>query len=186
VPHWDSVGQPVFVTFRLAGSLPENRVFPPANLASGEAFQAIDKLLDHVRTGPFFLEQSEIAQMVLEAIRDGDNRFRRYELHAYAVMPNHVHLLVTSRVPNAKWLGPLKGFTGSMANRILERTGAFWQDESYDHLVRDGEEFSSVRRYIEDNPVAAGLVARAEDFPWSSAGWGRASALQPPFQAAKF
>jgi REP element-mobilizing transposase RayT len=153
-------------------------------LSSGEAFTAIDKQLDRSESGPVFLKQAEIAQIVVCAIRDGEMRFQRYELHAFVVMPNHVHLLVTSNVPNAKWLGPMKGFTGSMGNRILKRTGPFWQDESYDHLVRDGEEFSRIRWYIENNPVTAGLVARPEDFRWSSAGWGRASALQPPFQAA--
>ncbi|HEV2200476.1 MAG TPA: transposase [Bryobacteraceae bacterium] len=179
LPHWDSVGQPVFVTFRLRGSLSGNRVFPPANLTSGESFRAVDKLLDQARTGPLFLKQKELAQMVVAAIRDGEMRLSRYELHSYVVMPNHVHLLVTSLVANANWLGPLKGFTGSKANGILKRTGAFWQDESYDHLIRNAEDFSGVRRYIENNPVAAGLVARPEDFPWSSAALGVGQRFRP-------
>lgn len=165
----DSVGHPVFVTFRLSGSLPEDREFSPASPALGEAFRAVDKLLDRCRTGPHFLKRAEIARIVATAIREGDTKFRRYQLHSYVVMPNHVHLLVTPQVPNANWLGPLKAFTEFTANRILSRTGAFWRDDSYDHLVRDREEFRSVRRYIEDNPVAAGLAARPEDFLWSSA-----------------
>jgi hypothetical protein len=67
------------------------------------------------------------------------------------------------------WLGPLKGFTAHEANRILGTAGSrFWQDESYDHLVRDGE-FERIRRYIEWNPVKAGLAANPEAFPWCSA-----------------
>ncbi len=53
----------------------------------------MDRLLDHARTGPFFLSQPEIANVVVSALRAGENRFRRYQLHSYAVMPNHVHVL---------------------------------------------------------------------------------------------
>ena len=84
-------------------------------------------------------------------------------------MPNHVHMLVTPSMPSPSWLGPLKGFTAREANRILGTAGSrFWQDESYDHLVRHGE-FERIRRYIEWNPVKAGLAANPEDFPWCSA-----------------
>jgi len=107
--------------------------------------------------------------MVAAAIRAGDTGFQRYRLDAYVVMPNHVHMLATPSVPSPSWLGPLKGFTAHEANRILGTAGSrFWQDESYDHLVRDGE-FERIRRYIEWNPVRAGLAANPEEFPWCSA-----------------
>jgi REP element-mobilizing transposase RayT len=84
------------------------------------------------------------------ALRDGDRRFERYELHSFVVMPNHVHLLVTPRVVSTRWLGPLKGFTSHAANRILGRHGVpFWQDESYDHVVRSGAEFQPVQTLTE-------------------------------------
>ena len=57
-------------------------------------------------------------------MRDGERRFQRYELHAFVVMPNHVHMLVTSGIVATRWLGPLKGFTAHEANRIL---GLNWQ-----------------------------------------------------------
>ena len=129
----------------------------------------MDRALDTARQGPMYLRQANIARLVVTAIRDGQNRFGRYELHAFVVMSNHVHLLVTPRVTSNRWLGPLKGFTGFSANRILARSGPFWQDESYDHLVRNLEEFNRISRYIENNPVKAGLVNSAEEFPWSSA-----------------
>jgi len=159
----------VFITFRLFGSLPYSRVFPHENLSAGQQFAAMDRLLDRARTGPSYLRQPEIAQIAVDAIHDGAARFARYELHAFVVMPNHVHLLVTPRLPNAAWLGPLKGFTGAMANRVLHRKGPFWQDESYDHLVRSREEFRKIQAYIEDNPVVAGLVNAPERYRWSSA-----------------
>ena len=157
----------MFVTFRLHGRLPASRVFPPARLTHGQAFVAMDRLLDHPKGGPVFLRQPEIAEMVIGALFDGECRFARYELHAFVVMSNHVHLLVTSHVPASTWLGSLKGFTGHEAIRMLNQHGKpFWQDESYDHLIRNDEEFARVQSYIEWNPVKAGLVALPEEFSW--------------------
>jgi REP element-mobilizing transposase RayT len=170
LPHRDVVGQPLFVTFRLHDSLPAGRVFPPESLNAGKAFVVIDRMLDTARKGPLFLKQPEIADVVAEALRDGERKFQRYTLHSFVVMPNHVHLLVTPSVVATKWLAPMKGVTAYQAIRILGRRGAFWQNESYDHLVRSDAEFQRIRRYIELNPVKAGLVATAEEFRWSSAG----------------
>ena len=176
LPHWDVIGEPFFVTFCLHDSRPHNRIFPPGSLTSGRAFVTMDRILDHARTGSVFLRHAKIASLMVEALRDGDRRLHRYELHSFVVMPNHVHLLVTPRVVATKWLGPLKGFTAHEANRILCRQGKpFWQDESYDHLVRSGEEYERIRKYIEINPVKAGLVGAAEDYPWSSAFPGEAA-----------
>jgi REP element-mobilizing transposase RayT len=170
LPHWDVVGKRMFVTFRLHGSLPFNRVFPNARLTSGQAFVAMDRLLDHPKSGPVYLGLPEIAEMVVRALSEGELRFERYELHSFVIMPNHVHLLVTPHVPARRWLGPLKGFTGHEAIRILGLHGIpFWQDESYDHLTRNDEECARVKRYIEWNPVKAGLAMSPEEFPFSSA-----------------
>jgi REP element-mobilizing transposase RayT len=170
LPHWDVVGRPLFVTFRLHGSLPAGRMFPPTHLNNGQAFAAMDRILDHAGTGPTHLRNPQIAAIVVNSLRDGAFRFSRYELHAFVVMPNHVHILVTPHVTSTKSLGPLKGFTAHEANVILGRTGnPFWQGESYDHLVRSDEEFPRIRRYIENNPVRAGLVGTPDEFDWSSA-----------------
>ncbi len=167
LPHWQVVDQPLFVTFRLHGSLPRNRVFLPASLTSGAAFVAMDRLLDNATSGPVYLSRPEIARMVSASIQQGDTRFRRYDLYAFVVMPNHVHMLVTPKSVSKHWLGPLKGFTGVEANRMLGRSGPFWQGESYDHLVRDADEFRRTALYIANNPVKAGLVADPDQYPWS-------------------
>jgi putative transposase len=66
-------------------------------------------------------------------------------------------------------LRSLKGHTAREANRVLGRTGEpFWQRESYDHWVRSSGEFSRIVTYIENNPLKAGLVHRAEEYLWSS------------------
>jgi REP element-mobilizing transposase RayT len=64
----------------------------------------------------------------------------------------------------------LKGRTGRKANRLLGRTGAlFWQDESFDHWIRSNCELQQLIEYVETNPVKAGFVQAAEQWPWSSA-----------------
>ena len=176
LPHWDVVEQPLFVTFRLHGSLPANRVFLPEGLVSaGKAFVAVDRLLDASTDGPLFLRRPEIAEMTVAALRHGEQELHRYDLHSFVVMPNHVHLLVTPHVPATKWLGPLKGFTAHQANALLGMRGPFWQEESYDHLVRTDAEFDRIRAYIEQNPVKAGFASKAEEFSWSSAYSGKAA-----------
>jgi putative DNA methylase len=170
LPHRDVIGHPVFITFRLEGSLPQSRFFPVGEARGGKAFVAMDRLLDDARVGPRHLSIPEVAEAVVATLRRGDAVHGHYELHSFAVMPNHVHVLATPKVIRGRWLGPLKGFTAYEANKLLGRTGsAFWQGESYDHLVRHAGEFERIRRYIENNPVTAGLAKAAEEFKWSSA-----------------
>ena len=129
----------------------------------------MDRLLDSASTGPLYLRQPEIARIVVEAIRYRDEG--HYQLHNYVVMGNHVHLLITPRVAVPKLMHSLKRFTAREGNRVLGKTGQpFWEEESYDRLVRDEAEFWRIARYIERNPVDAGLVNAPEEFPWSSAG----------------
>jgi len=160
---------PVFVTWRLWGSLPQERVFSREHVTSGEAFVALDQLLDTARSGPVYLRQPEIASLVLHQLNVTESR-GLCSLHAYVVMPNHVHVLWTPQVSLPALIQQVKGPTALHANRALGRTGKpFWQEEYFDLLVRNDAEFSQIRRYIEWNPVAAALVAQPEDFQWSSA-----------------
>jgi REP element-mobilizing transposase RayT len=97
---------------------------------------------------------------------------QRYVLGPWVVMPNHVHVIV--RPLGTQLLDEIlrswKGFTAREANRILNRTGQpFWAREYYDHVLRDDQERAALADYTADNPVKAGLCARWEDWPWSSA-----------------
>ena len=124
----------------------------------------------HNEKGPMYLRQPEIAQIVTNSIRKGVD-LGHYKLHAYVVMANHVHLLIQPTIAPDRLLRSLEGSTAREANRLLDRTGEpFWQKESYDHWVRNTKEFLKIKAYIENNPVKAGLVRDARDFPWSSAG----------------
>jgi REP element-mobilizing transposase RayT len=152
-------------------------------MTSGQEFVVFDRLLDIARKGPLYLRQPDIADMIVDAIHYCGER-GDYALHAYVVMANHIHLLVTPSVPVSKLTQSLKRFTARQANRILHRTGeTFWAQESYDRVVRQGPEFNRIVRYIEFNPVKAGLVTTPERFPYSSAKAieNRPQATSPPY-----
>jgi REP element-mobilizing transposase RayT len=168
LPHLNAVGQPLFVTFRLHGSLPTGRHFTSDIMTSGRAFVHLDRLLDRQSAGPLYLQMPDIARLVAHSILKGGQR--DYTLHAWVVMPNHVHLLVTPLTNVSALMQRLKGTTARCANRELCRAGtAFWQHESYDRLVRDAAEFGRIENYIVQNPVRAGLAASPELYRWSSA-----------------
>ena len=172
LPHDYETEQPIFLTWRLYNSLPPNRAFPTAALTSGQAFGAMDRLLDEANAGAFFLRQPAVADMIVEAIQYNASILGHYVSHAFVVMPNHVHLLATPAVALPKLTKSLKGITAKRANAMLALTGRpFWQEESYDHRVRHAREFEKIRNYIEGNPVRAGLVREASEYRWSSAGW---------------
>src|ERR1039458_1812107 len=172
LPHVYDPERSVFLTWRLHDSLPPHRAFPAGAVNSGQAFAAMDRLLDEACDGPLYLRQPAIADMIVEAIQFNANILGHYVLHAFVVMPNHVHLLATPAVALPKLTKSLKGITAKRANAMLALTGRpFWQEESYDHLVRHAREFEKIRNYIEGNPVRAGLVKEASEYRWSSAGW---------------
>jgi putative transposase len=171
LPHVWAEGKCLLVTWYLHGSLPRAHYPPPGKPNAGRAFVWMDRYLDAARSGPLFLKQAPIARLVVDAISYGAQHLQYYDLEAFVVMANHVHLLVLPRVRPSRFLQTLKGYTAREANRLLGRTGQpFWQPESYDHLVRDDRELDRIKEYIEKNPVKAGLVSNAEDYPWSSAG----------------
>ena len=125
----------------------------------GRAFVMVDREYDKAEAGPTWLNDPRIARCVVEALRFGEANLRLYHLHAFVIMPNHVHLLIQPKAPLPKITRTIKTFTARQANRILGRSGTrFWQEESYDHWVRSGDEFRRIINYIERNPVAASLV----------------------------
>jgi len=187
LPHWVPEETAVFVTWRLAGSLPCREREKLARAAVSEPSRGAmtddthrssvlprlleqDEQLDHVGSGPDWLEDSRVAGVVVNALLYGETVRRFYQLQAWVVMPNHVHMLILPHVALSQITHWIKGRTAREANLLLGRTGEpFWQDESHDHWVRNEREFHRIVAYIEENPVSAGLAARPEDWPWSSA-----------------
>ena len=140
-------------------------------------FERFDEFLEKYSEGPTYLSRNDVAQIVADSIRFWNNK--RYTLVGYCIMPNHVHLVIdiggyTNNVyknktsyPLSRIMETLKGYTAKSANAVLLRTGHFWQKESYDHVVRDGNELNRIIRYVMDNPVKAGLVNSPQDWKWT-------------------
>ena len=146
LPHWIPDNTNLAVTWRLAGSLPGKP------------------------DGPQWLADAHVAKMVADALLYGDSERELYKLHAWVVMPNHVHVVWELRSEYSATMRWLKGRTARVANEILGRRGLpFWQDESYDHWIRTNKELRVLIGYVEENPVRAGLVGAAERWRWSSA-----------------
>jgi putative transposase len=167
LPHFHPDDEYLFVTWRLHGSLP---AAPPDIIYAtpGHAFAAEDRALAQGR-GRLWLSDTQVARQVVETIRAGESR-KFYELSAWVVMPNHVHLLILPHVAMPQITHWIKGRTAREANLLLRRVGQpFWQHESYDHWVRNEKEFLRIAAYVEENPVSAGLAATPESWPWSSA-----------------
>jgi putative transposase len=182
LPHWQPEYKDLFVTWRLYGSLPrgtERSLQAIPEKDSGKRFSALDTALDRASSGPIWLREAKVAEAVEITIRRGERDWRYYELHAYVIMANHVHLLIRPLAPLRQITFRVKGVSARAGNRILGNQGRhFWQDESFDHWIRNGAEFARAKRYIEYNPVSAHLSRTPQDWPWSSAS---RPALQPRY-----
>ncbi len=191
LPHLKREGASYFVTFRLAGTLPKQKFLelklgrqkiieqarackrPLTWDEQEELFQwyseRVDKLLD-AGLGPTWLREPAIADLVSGTINY--HAGKRFDLLAWVVMPNHVHSVLR---PLPSWtltkiLKSWKGYSAREANKLLNRTGmSFWQDESYDHLIRDADDQARCINYTIMNPVNANLCKRPEEWRWSSA-----------------
>lgn len=191
LPHWDQTHSTYFITWRTADSIPrdvwlrwrEDRdrlllahdINPSArdwridvemlDESARDDFRqfarALENQLDDCH-GECVLKDPVVARHVVEALHHFDGS--RYVLGDYVVMPNHVHLLVggLARQAMLKQVESWKRWTAIGINQSLQRSGRFWQDESFDHLVRNEASFEKFRAYIARNPVMAGL--KTENF----------------------
>ncbi|GAB4446211.1 MAG: transposase [Anaerolineales bacterium] len=201
LPHWHPPNAVYFVTFRLAGSLPQEaleklkqereaaeqklaRQFQGEALAE-EKYKLFKKMFarydDLLAQSPFpcWLAEEQIARIVQDEIKALDPQ--NYRLICYCIMPNHVHLLIDlqaiaqpaplkegqhyTALSHAMKL--LKGRTGYACRKVIGGSGAFWQHESYDHVVRNQREFENIIGYILNNPVKAGLVNEWQEWRYS-------------------
>ena len=171
LPHRDEPGLIQFVTFRLADAFPSERRSEWEGLLKIEKVRErqiqLEAYLDRGH-GQCHLRNPVIAKLVEETLL-----FRhetQYELRAWVVMPNHMHLLIhVQHVPMSQLVDAWKGFTAKEANRILGRKGRFWQADYWDTYMRDSEHEARARRYIENNPVKAKLTDVPDAWPFSSA-----------------
>lgn len=166
LPHIHPPGAALFLTMRLAGSLPqavvEELLETPLN--HRQHFTRFEAQLEAVGFGPTWLDQPAITALLLAGLhRQHSNG--HYELLAACAMPNHLHLVL--RLPEQydepffRVMQRFKSSTGVLANRLLSRSGRFWQHETYDHAVRESQPDALLKaiRYTAYNPVKAGLCA---------------------------
>jgi leucyl-tRNA synthetase/REP element-mobilizing transposase RayT len=175
LPHWQQDGRSYFITYRLADSLPQEKVaelqherdawlatHPEPRTADlqAEYHQLFSKKIENwldAGSGSCALRAPELARIVADNFFhfDGD----RYSLEGFIVMPNHVHVLV--HLEEGQELGKVlhswKSFTSKKIQDQLGTAGQFWQDEYFDTLVRDPDHLGDLRQYIWDNPRRAGL-----------------------------
>jgi REP element-mobilizing transposase RayT len=193
LPHRDDYDLIQHVTVHLADSLPRRAVesleFALEELPESERAPArirrLHELLDAGR-GSCILRESRFAAIVEESLRHHEGK--RYELHAWSIMPNHFHVLVqpfdsyTLQQITTAWkrytareirkLLKASGAASAFSARLTDPSAAFWQREYWDRFIRDEAHFSDTIAYIHNNPVAAGLVESPGDWRWSSA-YGR-------------
>jgi REP element-mobilizing transposase RayT len=173
LPHWRQAGVIYFVTFRLADSMPQEKLTlwieerKAWHRAHPEPHDEIDRR-EYFRLfparfqewldaghGECILARNEIRLLVENALR----RFAdlRYDLDEFSVMPNHVHVLVRPHANHdlSKITHSWKSYTSHRINEMLKRSGTIWQRESFDHIVRSAEQLAKIRRYIRENPAGA-------------------------------
>jgi 5-methyltetrahydrofolate--homocysteine methyltransferase len=183
LPHWYREGATYAVTFRLEDTFPKGvlaayakekedlkRRIELAENEGDEGFvkdlrkqldqlygERIEKVLDE-GMGECWMKNPKIAEIVAGAITHFAGE--RYDLGAWCVMPNHAHVILSPKAGEslAEILHSIKRFSAREANKVLGREGAFWQKESYDHIIRDEEDFVHQSGYVLRNPKSAGLV----------------------------
>jgi putative DNA methylase len=173
LPHLDAPGLLQSVTFRLHDALPEEVVerlageLKRGEISDTEKRRRVEAYMD-AGHGACWLRRADIAELVQGALWHFDGQ--RYRLLAWCVMPNHVHVLIETveGYPLHQVVHSWKSYTANLANQWLGRDGPFWYRDYFDRYVRDAEHFARVVFYIENNPVKAGLVARAEEWRFSS------------------
>ena len=184
LPHIYPVGADFFVTFRLKNSIPlavleqlkamrdrqimmiaassqsQNAKYEAIYAIEKRFFANYDQALHQFTTQENVLWKPEVAQIVADKLHELDGKY--YDLLAYCIMPNHVHLLFSLYdYEHSKMSAVMKSIKGSSAylcNKLLGKSGALWQQESYDHYVRSAKELQNIEHYIVENPVKAGFL----------------------------
>ena len=179
LPHFDGGELSQFITFRLHDALPQSAILrwrdelksEQPGFAESMMRRRVEAYLDQGH-GTCYLKDPRVAAIVQDALLFHDGT--KYRLAAWTVMPHHVHLLCTPLAGHklAEIMHSLKSYTSNEANKVLARKGRFWQKEYFDRYIRNAEHFRNTVRYIENNPVKAGLCRKPSDWPFSSA-WFR-------------
>lgn len=175
IPHFDGGNLTQFVTFRLGDSLPqsvlkefEEQLRNEKENLTAKKIEKIENYLDQ-GVGSCILREPRCAEFVQRSLIFLHEK--KYKLISWVIMPNHVHFM--ARFDEGQSLSSamhsLKSYTAHELKKIHPELPVIWQSESFDRYIRSEDHYLGRIQYIEENPVAAGLCERPEDFPWSSA-----------------
>jgi REP element-mobilizing transposase RayT len=167
LPHFDEPGQVQHVIFRLRGSIPRDIEASNSNGAV-TGLEAFDAVLDQGEE-PRSLADPLAAAIVAQTLQAADTE--RYNLLAWCVMPNHVHVLMVQKVgwPLHRVVGEWKSISARRIKPALGLDGAIWARDYFDRAMRDERQSAAAQAYIEYNPVKAGLCREPSDWKWGSA-----------------
>lgn len=170
LPHFDHPGLIQMITYRLADALPTSVLLGLQRQSKNDAEKRkrIEAYLD-AGHGSCSLQRPQVARIVEDAFLHFDGQ--RYKLLEWVVMPNHVHILVEIDPEHqlSAVVHSWKSFSAKEAIKIVGKCPHFWQPDYFDRFIRDDAHFASAVSYIQQNPVKAKLVSRAEDWPYGSA-----------------
>jgi len=149
----------------LSGIEPQS---PRSAALQRQYFLAMEKYLD-AGAGACVLRDAHLAKIVIEELI-GLSEWLVEAVH-FTIMPNHIHGLLVPQPGCSSTLADimkrLKGRSGHRIREALGGSGPVWQREWFDRWMRDEFEWEKTVRYIQENPVKAGLVARWQDHPWT-------------------
>jgi adenine-specific DNA-methyltransferase len=186
LPHWTQENSWYFITFRLADSIPKQKVEQlkkerelwfekhrkkdRTEYSKEELKEYYYLFSERVENwlnaghGKCVLKNKLNAEIVANAIKYFDGK--RYELDEWVVMPNHVHVLVKpfENYSISDITHSWKSFSANEINKNINSSGQLWMHESYDHIVRNEKAFRAIKNYIKQNPQKAGIVPKASSF----------------------
>ena len=156
LPHWEQPGKTVFVTFRLADSIPREKLLRWQE----NEIEEKEKWLD-TGYGECVLRDFDNQDAVRRTLRYGDGKI--YRLYGFVIMPNHVHVVFMPLGENkvCDIVKAWKSVSSRSFGKNLGRSGHVWQDEYFDRYIRNDDHFEYVMRYVRKNdPQNAWLVCQ--------------------------
>jgi len=171
LPHIQLPDSILFITWRLAFDLPKHSKGDVSDIESSflEAFSQYDSLLDKSESARIDISREPYLSITKQAIHHYAGK--RYELYAFCIMPNHLHLIVKPMlkdITNYYSLNEItlsiKSYTAHAIKKFNKHIDKVWQTESYDHVIRDEKELLKLLEYVINNPVEAGLADNWESW----------------------
>ena len=179
MPHWEAAGAIYHISLHLADSVPveqrriwleerarlrafaeqEKRPLTADEIAALRAVydERVERYLSS-GCGECLLRSPMVAEALASVLEYGNGD--AYALHVWAIMPNHLHVVVGGFAldrPMTEILEVWKRTSSHRINAVCDRKGPVWHSDAYTRIIRDGVEYRRQLRYVWNNPESAGL-----------------------------